>query len=74
MNDGDSVRKHLSVFNNVISELLSIEIKITKEEKCSSLLFSLPKYWDSLVVAIRSNNTTLKLNDVVTTLLSKQIR
>ena len=38
MSDGDSVIEHLNAFNNVISHLLSIDIKITEEEKCISLL------------------------------------
>ena len=67
MSDGDSVAKHLNAFNTVISQLLSIDIMITKEEKCISLLCSLSNSWDNLVVAIRKNNTTLNLNDVVAT-------
>ena len=39
MNDGDSVTKHLNAFNTIISQLLSVDIKITKEEKCINLLF-----------------------------------
>ena len=34
MSDGDSVIEHLNAFNTVISQLLSIDIKITEEEKC----------------------------------------
>lgn len=73
MSDGDSVTEHLNAFNIVISQLLSIDIKII-EEKCISLLYSLSNSWDSLVMAIGSNNTTLKLDNVVTTLLSEEMR
>ena len=45
MNHGDSVTKHLNAFNINISQLLSIDIKII-EEKCISLLCSLPESWD----------------------------
>jgi hypothetical protein len=45
MRDGDSVAEHLNAFNTVVSQLVSVEIKIY-EDKCMSLLCSLP---DSLI-------------------------
>lgn len=74
MSDGDLVIEHLNAFNIVINQLLSVDIKITKEEKCISILCSFSYFWDGLVVAIRSNNTTLKINDVVRFLFSKEMR
>ena len=74
MNDSDLVIEHLNSFNTVISHLLSIDIKITEEEKCISILCSLPNSWDTLVMAIGSNNTTLKINDVVAELLLEEMR
>ena len=41
MNDSDSITEHLNAFNIVISQLLSMDIKITEEENCISLLCSL---------------------------------
>ena len=74
MNANDSVTKHLNAFNTIISQLLSVDIKITEEEKCISLMCSLTYSWDNLVMDIGSNNTTLKINDVVATLLSEEMR
>jgi hypothetical protein len=62
MRDGDSVEKHLNAFNTMVSQLVSIDIKISDEDKCISLLCSLPNSWDSLVVAIGSNTTSLNLD------------
>lgn len=41
---------------------------------CVSLLCSLPDSWDGLVIAIRSNNTTLKIDDVVASILLEEMR
>jgi len=59
MEDGDSVTEHLNAFITVVSQLASIDIKISNEDKCISLLCSLPDSWDSLVIAIGSNATSL---------------
>ena len=56
---------HLNSFNTMVSQLVSVEIKISDEDKCISLLCSLPDSWDSLVVSIGSNTTTLSFDDVV---------
>jgi hypothetical protein len=74
MRDGDSVAEHLNAFNTVVSQLVSVEIKISDEDKCISLLCSLPDSWDSLVVAIGSNTTSLKFDEVVSSLLSEEMR
>ena len=74
MKDGDSVTEHLNAFNTVVIQLSSVDIKISDEDKCFSLLCSLPDSWDSLVIAIGSNTTTLNFDDIVSTLLSEQLR
>jgi hypothetical protein len=74
MREGSSVTEHLNVFNIIISKLSFVDIKITKEEKCISLLCSLLDFWDSLVVAIGSNSTTLALEDMVASLLLEEMR
>jgi hypothetical protein len=46
-----------------------------EEDKCITLLCSLPDSWDNLVVAIGSTTqSTLKFEDVVASLLSKEMR
>jgi hypothetical protein len=74
MRYGDSVAEHLNALNIVVSQLVSVEIKISDEDKCISLLCSLPYSWDSLVVAIGSNTTSLKFDEVVSYLLSKEMK
>jgi hypothetical protein len=74
MRDGDSVAEHLNSFNIVVSQLVSVEIKILDEDKCISLPCSLLDSWDSLVVAICSNTTSLNFDEVVSSLLSEEMR
>jgi hypothetical protein len=74
MRHGDSVAEHLNAFNTLISQLVSVEIKILDEDKCISLLCYAPDSWDSLVVAIGSNTTSLKVYEVVSSLLSEEMR
>eukprot|EP00253_Pinus_taeda_P007275 PITA_07275 len=74
MKDGDSVTKHLNAFNIVVSQLSSVDIKILDEDKCISFLYSLPDRWDSLVIAIGSNATTLQFDKIVSSLLIEEMR
>ena len=74
MKDGDSVTEHLNAFNTVVSQLSSVDIKISDEDKCISLLCSLPDSLESLVIAIGSNTTTLNFDGNVSALLSEEMR
>eukprot|EP00253_Pinus_taeda_P023382 PITA_23382 len=74
MKDGDSVTEHLNAFNTVVSQLSSVDIKISDEDKCISLFCSLPDSWDSLVIAIGSNATALQFDEIVSALLTEEMR
>jgi hypothetical protein len=74
MRYGDSVVENLNAFNTIVSQLVSVEIKISDEDKCISLLCSLPDSWDSLVVAIGSNTTIVKFDEVVSSLFLEEMR
>jgi len=73
MKDGDSVIEHLNTFNTVVSQLLSVDIKISDEDKCISLLCSLPYSWDSLVIAIGSDAIALQFDEIVSSLLMEEM-
>ena len=68
MRDGDSMVENLNAFNTMVSQLVSVEIKISDEDKCINLLCSLPDSWDSVVVAIGSNTSALNFDEVVSSL------
>jgi hypothetical protein len=69
MSDGSSVTEHLNALNTIISYLSSVDFKIIEEKKCINLLCSFPDSYDSLVMAIGSNSTTLALEYVVASLI-----
>lgn len=66
--------EHLNAFNNLVSQLLYIDIKISDEVKCISLLCSILDLWDILVIKIGSNTTTLKFDELVSSLISEEMR
>jgi hypothetical protein len=75
MEDGDYVIEHLNSFNTLLIQLVFVNITIAEEDKCITLLCSLLDSCDNLVVAIGSTTqSTLKYEDVVASLLSKEMR
>lgn len=74
MKDGDSVIEHLNAFNTVVSQLLSVDIKILDEDKRISLLCSLQNSLDSVVIAIGRNETALQFDEIVSSLLTENMR
>jgi len=74
MKDRDLVIEHLNAFNTMVSQLLFVDIKILDKDKCINLLCSIRNSWDSLVVVIGSNTTTLKFDEIVASLLSEEMR
>jgi hypothetical protein len=75
MEDEDCLTEHLNAFNTLVSQIVSVNITTAEEDKCITLLCSFPDSWDNLVVAIGSTTqSTLKYEDVVSSLLSKEKR
>ena len=62
MDENDTVTERLNVYNTLVSQITSVGIKMVEEDKCITLLCSLPDSWDNLIVAIGSSSqVTLKL-------------
>lgn len=74
MNDKDSVTKNLNAFITMLSHWLSIDINISNEYKCFSLFCPLLDSWDSIILAIGSNATTLSFDEIVSSLFLKEPR
>jgi len=74
MNEGTSVLEHLNIFNNVISELLAIDVKINEESKALILLSSLSESYDYITTIMLHGKKTFIFEVVTSTLLSNEIR
>ena len=69
------VTDHLNVFNTLVSQLIFVDIKMEEEDKCITFLCSLSDSWDNMVITIGSSTkSTLKFEDIVTSLLSEEMR
>jgi hypothetical protein len=58
----------------VASQLLFADIIFSEEDKCISLLCFIPNSWDNVVVTLGNNVITLNIDDLVASLLSKEMR
>jgi len=77
MSEGGSVVDHLNYFNTITSQLCSIGVKFDDEVRALFFLFSLLESWNGLVMAISnsiSESSTLNFDDVVSDILSKEMR
>ena len=58
----------------LVTQLTSIGVWMDEEERCQIFLCSLPDSWDNLVIAIGRTLVILKMEDVVGSLLSEEMR
>ena len=57
------------------NSITSVDIKMEKEDKCITLLLYFLDSWDNLIVAIcTATQTTLKFDEIVASMLSKEMR
>jgi hypothetical protein len=77
MSEGGSVADHLNEFNTVTNQLSSVKVDFDDEVRALLILCSLPERWNDLVMAVSnsvSGSNTLKFDDVVGVILSKEMR
>ena len=65
MKEGMKIVHHLNVFNTLICQLNSMEVKFEDKDKAFTLLCSLPESWDHLVKNVWFNTTDSIDYDIV---------
>ena len=75
MKEGTKLADHLNIFNTLICQLSSMDVKIDDEDKAVDLLCTLPESWGQVVSSISLSTTdTLEFDNVVGALLSEELR
>jgi hypothetical protein len=75
MKEGTKITDHLNVFNTLIFQLSSIQVKYEDEDKEVKLLCSLLESWDHLVTSIWfSTKDTIDYDTFVGVMLSEEMR
>jgi hypothetical protein len=65
MKEGTKIIDHLNVFNTLICQLNSMDVKYEDEDKAVTLLCSLPESWDHLVIYMWFSTTDAIDYDIV---------
>ena len=73
MKEESTMLEHVN-FNEIISELLAVDVKINEEEKTLIFFSSLLESYDHIVTTMLYCKETLILEEVTTALLSNEIR
>jgi hypothetical protein len=76
MLEGESVADHLNEFNRVTNQLGFVKVEFDDEAMDFLILCSLVESWNNLVMDVSnsiSSSNTLKFDDVVGVILSKEM-
>jgi len=73
MKEGTPVLQHLNVFNRILSDMLTLEVKLEEKYNFFLLLSSFPKSYDHLATIIMYENETVELKDVRQMLLNNEM-
>jgi len=74
MKEGTKIVDYLNVFDTLMCQLTSMDVKIDEEDKAVTLLCSFPEYWDHLVTSIRFITTdTIDYDSFVRALLFEEV-
>ncbi|GJS60502.1 zinc finger, CCHC-type containing protein [Tanacetum coccineum] len=74
MHPGKSQSEYIDEFHKLVGDLAAIDTAISDEDQAFLLLTSLPSSYDNFVETLLYGRDTLKLEDVLTTLNSKELQ
>ncbi|KAE8694724.1 hypothetical protein F3Y22_tig00110777pilonHSYRG00394 [Hibiscus syriacus] len=68
--DDHDLAQHVNVFNQIVSDLARIDVKIEDEDKAMILLCSLPPSYEHMVTTLTYGKANIKVEEITTALLS----
>ena len=73
MTEGQSVQEHLSHFQKILTDLLSVGENVEEKTRALVLLASLPSSYESLVTALLVGKSTIKMDEVTAAILQNEV-
>ena len=74
MEEGSSIREHVSLFTKAILDLKSIDVEVDEEDQAIMLLCSLPPSYENLVDTMMFGRESLTLEEVKSTLNARETK
>jgi len=74
MQEGSDFVEHMNAFNQVVTDLARLSVKIDDEDRAILLLCSLPLSYEHLITTLTYGKETIKVEDVTAALLSYDMR
>ncbi|GKB17278.1 hypothetical protein Tco_0851201, partial [Tanacetum coccineum] len=74
MHPGKSQSEHIDEFHKLVGDLVAIDTAISDKDQAFLLLTSLPSSYDNFVETLLYDRDTMKLEDVVATLNSRELQ
>ena len=74
MQEGSDLAEHINVFNQLITDLGKVDMKIDEEDRAIILLCSLPGSYEHLVTTLTYGKEDVKVDEIVTVLLGHEQR
>ena len=73
MDERQNVQEHLSYFQKILIDLLSVGEKVEEKTKALILLASLPPSYKSLMITLLVEKSTIKMDKVTTMILQIEV-
>ncbi|KAL0315375.1 UNVERIFIED_CONTAM: Retrovirus-related Pol polyprotein from transposon TNT 1-94 [Sesamum radiatum] len=70
MQEGFDLAQHVNVFNQIITDLARLDVRIKDEDRAMILLCSLPFSYEHLVTTLTYGKETIKADETTTALLA----
>lgn len=74
MQEGSDLVEHMNAFNQVVTDLARLSVKIDDEDRAILLLCSLPPSYEHLITTLTYGKETVELEDITAALLSYDMR